>query len=124
MGAASSNASLLRGLGLTTVQNDSTSTTRWDSRVKTENLSLPDDSDGLMLGIPSAGDTPFANLMLGSSSPFGGQPMTRDLLGLSISGAGGSTSGRGGLSALLTSFGGRFDVAESSTGGRNPPAED
>ncbi|XP_028794494.1 zinc finger protein GAI-ASSOCIATED FACTOR 1 isoform X2 [Neltuma alba] len=126
MGAAASNASLLRGLGLATAtslaQNDGTST-QWNSRVKTENHSLTD--DGLVLGIPSAGNTGFADLMMGSSSsPFGGQPMTRDLLGLSIGGAGGGASSRGGLSALLTSFGGRFDVADSSTGGRNASAED
>ncbi|KAK4274768.1 hypothetical protein QN277_017946 [Acacia crassicarpa] len=125
MGAAASNASLLRGLGLapatSLAQNDSTPT-QWNSCIKTENHPLPDD-DGLMLGIPSAGNTGFANLMMGSSS-FGGQPMTRDLLGLSIGGSGGGASVRGGLSALLTSFGGRFDVAGSSTGGRNAPAED
>lgn len=123
MGAAASNASLLRGLGLAT---NGSSSTQWNTRIKTENHSLSDD-DGLVLGIPS-GNTGFADLMMGSSSsplPFGGQPMTRDLLGLSIGGAGGGVGGGGGLSALLTSFGGGFDVAGSSTAGRNGPvAED
>ncbi|XP_054819241.1 zinc finger protein GAI-ASSOCIATED FACTOR 1-like isoform X2 [Prosopis cineraria] len=125
MGAASSNASLLRGLGLaaaTSSAQNSNSSTQWNSRVKTENHSMTD--DGLVLEFPSAGNAGFADLMMGSSSPFGGQPMTRDLLGLSIGGAGAGASSRGGLSALLTSFGGRFGVADSSMGGRNAPAED
>lgn len=123
MGAAASNASLLRGLGLATSsptgQDDNTST-QWNIHVKTENPSLTDDD--LVLGFPSAGNGGFAGMMMGLSSPFGEQPMTRDLLGLNIGGTGGGTS-RGGLSALLTSFGGRFDVADASTGRGSSPAE-
>lgn len=84
-----------------------------------------------MLGISSSsgGNAGFvSDMMMDSSSPFvEQQPMTRDLLGLSIGGAVGGAGDRrgGGLSALLSSFGGRFDnVADTSSGRRSSPAAD
>ena len=126
MGAASSNASLLRGFGLSTssssVQSGTGNATQWNGHViKTES------TDGLGLGLPS-------DMMMGQSSPFGSQPMTlgsqpmtRDLLGLGIgggNGGGGGNSGNptGGLSALLNSFaGGGFDVASYGGGDHSSP---
>ncbi|XP_061370681.1 zinc finger protein GAI-ASSOCIATED FACTOR 1-like [Gastrolobium bilobum] len=96
MGA--SNASLLRGLGLTTTSffgKDDTTTTQWNGYVKQEA------DDNLGLGLPCGNE----GVMMGSSPPFVGQPMTRDLLGLSI----GVGASRGGLSALLTPFEGNLD---------------
>ncbi|RDX99990.1 Protein indeterminate-domain 1 [Mucuna pruriens] len=99
----SSNASLLRGLGLATTSSSS-------SFVKQENHPVV---DSLGLGLP-CGSGDVTDAMMGSSPSFVGQPMTRDLLGLSIGGG----ASRGGLSALLTSFGGNFD---SSAEGGVPP---
>ncbi|KAL2346337.1 hypothetical protein Fmac_000337 [Flemingia macrophylla] len=110
MGA--SNASLRRGLGLATsssyqcVNISATTTPKWNDRVKQENQPQVD-SLGLRLPCGSGGVT---DVMMGPSTPFVGQPMTRDLLGL---GMGGGASSTGGLSALLSSFGGNF---ESSSG--------
>lgn len=112
MGA--SNASLLRGLGLATTTSSSssfgkdegfninaTTTLQWNGQVKQENHPVVDNLGlGLLCGSGSVPD-----VMMAPSTPFVGQPMTRDLLGLSIGGGG----SRGGLSALLTSFGGNFD---------------
>lgn len=60
----------------------------------------------------------LTDLMMGPPSQFGAQPMTRDLLGLSIGvGSSGSGASTGGLSALLNSFGGGgsgFDVAAAA----------
>lgn len=118
MGARASNTSLLRGLGLATppsfVKDDSvninaTTTMQWNGQVKQENHSVV---DNLGLGLPS-GSGGVTDVMMGPSSPFVGQPMTRDLLGLSI---GGGASSRGGLSALLTSFGGNFDSSSGEGG--------
>lgn len=101
MGATSSNGSFLRGLGLATSssggQDISTREPNQDNGASVV--------AGLGIGLPSARNSSFTDhLMMGSASPFGGQqPMTRDLLGLSIGIGGAST---GGLSALLNSFGG------------------
>lgn len=119
MGAASSNASLLRGFGLSTssssVQDGTGNATQWNGHViKTES------TDGLGLVLPS-------DMMMGQSLPFGSQPMTRDLLGLGIGGGNGGGSGNsgnptGGLSALLNSFaGGGFDVASYGGGDHSSP---
>lgn len=118
MGAAASNASLLRGFGLTTSSSSGQdgSAAGWNGHVKTE-CSSPSMTDGLGLRLPSGGGSSGLtdHVMMGgggsSSSPFGSQPMTRDLLGLGRDGGGTST---GGLSALLTSFGSGFDVAVSA----------
>ncbi|KAJ1384934.1 Zinc finger C2H2-type [Sesbania bispinosa] len=97
MGA--SNSSLLRGLGLATapVSCGKDNSVQWNGlvHVKQENPSEADNHLGL--GLP-CGNGCLVDGMMGSS----GQPMTRDLLGLSM-GSG------GGLTALLTSFGGNLD---------------
>ncbi|MED6138425.1 hypothetical protein PIB30_074119 [Stylosanthes scabra] len=122
MGAASSNTSLLRGLGLATssptghhhhqdergIENPTTMQWNMSSHVKQENPSLADHNLGL--GLP-CGNTGFADVMMGSP------PMTRDLLGLGIGGNGGDNVSRGGLSALLNSFGGNFDSSGDNAGG-------
>ncbi|XP_022768919.1 protein indeterminate-domain 2-like isoform X2 [Durio zibethinus] len=118
MGAAASNPSLLRGLGLAV---SATSSAGQDPNVKSESNSM---TAGLGLGLPSNGNSGLTNPMIGSSSLFGNRPTTLDLLGLGIGiGDGGASSS--GLSALLTSFGGGFNVGEAATtsygaGGRSP----
>ncbi|KAI4336894.1 hypothetical protein L6164_015371 [Bauhinia variegata] len=110
MGATTSNASFLRGLGLATASfsgQDDSAAKNWNSHVKVENNSLG-------LGLGSSGDAGFADMS------FASQPMTRDLLGLSIGGAAGGATRGGHISALLTSLGGAFDVAE---GERSSPAQ-
>jgi hypothetical protein len=96
VGSSSSNASLLRALGLkdNSVSISSTTTDQWNNHghVKQENEPV---ADYLGLGLPCGNET-------GGSS---NQPMTRDLLGLSM-GLGREDDD---LSALLTSFGGNFD---------------
>lgn len=96
VGSSSSNASLLRALGLkdNSVSINSTTTDQWNSHghVKQENEPV---ADYLGLGLPCG------NELRGSSN----QPMTRDLLGLSM-GLGREDDD---LSALLTSFGGNLD---------------
>nr|KYP64574.1 Zinc finger protein MAGPIE [Cajanus cajan] len=114
MGA--SNASLLRGLGLATtslsssfgkdegVNTSAATSLQWNGQVKQEN-------EPLGLGLP-CGSGGVTDVMMGPSAPFVGQPMTRDLLGLSIGGG----ASRGGLSALLSSFGGNFDASPGEGG--------
>lgn len=114
MGA--SNASLLRGLGLATTSSSSSfgkdegvntsaaTSLQWNGQVKQEN-------EPLGLGLP-CGSGGVTDVMMGPSAPFVGQPMTRDLLGLSIGGG----ASRGGLSALLSSFGGNFDSSPGEGG--------
>lgn len=93
----SSNSSLLLALGLkdnSTVSISSTTTVQWNGHVKQENELV---ANNFGLGLP------YSNGMMGST----GQPMTRDLLGLSIG------LGRGDdLSSLLTSFGGNIGSTE------------
>ncbi|KAJ7966733.1 Protein indeterminate-domain like [Quillaja saponaria] len=131
LGAATSNASLLRGLGLATSsscgQDDTRSVQQCNSHVKTENNSL---AAGFGLGLPSGGSAGFNDVMMGSTSPFGAQPMTRDLLGLSMGGAGAGVTTTRGLSALFNSFGNGFDVAGTTAsasqyegGTRSSPGE-
>lgn len=125
MGARASSTSLLRGLGLATTTTSSsfvkddgvnisgTTTMQWNGQVKVkqENQSVV---DNLGLGLPSgSGSGGVTDVMMGPSTPFVGQPMTRDLLGLSIGGG----ASRGGLSALLNSFSGNFDSSSSGEGG-------
>ncbi|EOY14712.1 hypothetical protein QUC31_000179 [Theobroma cacao] len=106
MGAAASNPSLLRGLGLAV---SSTSTAGQDPNVKPESSSL---TAGLGLGLPSNGSSNLTDHMMDPSSLFGNKPTTLDLLGLGMGDGGASSNG---LSALLTSFGGGFNVGAATT---------
>ncbi|CAI8609164.1 unnamed protein product [Vicia faba] len=106
MGAAATNASLLRGLGIVS-SSASTSTGQQDSLhwglgpVEQESAGLV--HAGLGLGIPCDSDSGLKELMLGTPSLFGPKQTTLDFLGLGMA-AGGSAGG--GLSALITSIGG------------------
>ena len=117
MGAAASNAPLLCGFGLTT---SSSSSAAQKSQIKPESGAAV--AAGLGLGLSSVENSGLTDyLVMGPSPTFGNPPMTRDLLGLSIGGGSGGSTGR--LSALLNSFGGSgFDVTASSTSyGGGPP---
>ncbi|XP_062101110.1 zinc finger protein GAI-ASSOCIATED FACTOR 1-like [Humulus lupulus] len=135
MGAAASNASLLCSFGLTTSTSSSSGkdslATQWNStQIKPESVASTV-AAGLGLGLQSGGNSGLTDLVMGPSLTFGSQPMTRDLLGLSIGGGGGGGGGvgasTGGLSALLNSLGGSggFDITAPSTygggGGRSSP---
>lgn len=82
---------------------------------------------GLGLGLQPGGNSGLTDFLMGPSLTFGSQPMTRDLLGLSIGGGGGASTS--GLSALLNSFGGSgsFDISAPSSygggGGRSSPGD-
>lgn len=106
MGTASTNASLLRGLGIVS-SSASTSSGQQDSlhwglrQMEPEGSGLV--SAGLGLGLPCDSDSGLKELMLGTPSMFGPKQTTLDFLGLGMA-AGGSAGG--GLSALITSIGG------------------
>ncbi|XP_038719643.1 zinc finger protein GAI-ASSOCIATED FACTOR 1-like isoform X2 [Tripterygium wilfordii] len=110
MGAAASNASLLRGLGIVpssskAAQQDSL---QWGQRhVEAENGTI---AAGLGLGLPCDGTSGLKELMMGTPV-FGPKETTLDFLGLGIA-AGGSPNG--GLSALITSINGGLDVAAAA----------
>ncbi|XVF73701.1 hypothetical protein PTKIN_Ptkin13bG0003800 [Pterospermum kingtungense] len=106
MGASASNPSLLRGLGLAV---SSTPSAGQDPNVKSDSNLV---TAGLGLGLLSNGSSGLTDPVIGSSSLFGNKPTTLDLLGLGM-GAGGASSN--GLSALLTSFGGGFNVGATTT---------
>ncbi|XVE56015.1 hypothetical protein DITRI_Ditri03aG0203200 [Diplodiscus trichospermus] len=108
MGAAASNTSLLRGLGLSV--SSSSSSAGIDPNVKSESNSMS--TAGLGLGLPSNGSSGLTP-MIGSSTLFGNKPTTLDLLGLGMGDAAGASTT--GLSALLTSFGGGFNVGAAAT---------
>ncbi|KAM1133315.1 zinc finger protein GAI-ASSOCIATED FACTOR 1-like [Malus sylvestris] len=116
MGAAASNASLLRGFGLSTTSSpsqDSSTTLQWSKKPESGGGAHVGAELGLEL-LSTANVAQFTDLMMGPPSSFGGQPMTRDLLGLSIGSGGGGGASAGGFSAFLNSFGGSsgaFNVA-------------
>lgn len=107
MGAAATNASLLRGLGIVSSSAPSSSSGQQDclhwglGQVEPEGSSLV--PAGLGLGLPCDSDSGLKELMLGTPSMFGPKQTTLDFLGLGMA-AGGSAGG--GLSALITSIGG------------------
>nr|DAD21731.1 TPA_asm: hypothetical protein HUJ06_023194 [Nelumbo nucifera] len=121
MGATASNASLLRGLGITVSSSSGQQENlRWDQRMEGEAAPL---AAGLGLGLPSEGSNGLTELMMGQSSMFGPKPTTLDLLGLGM-GGGGSPTGR--LSTLITSIGDGLDVAAAAAsfgGGGNSSGE-
>lgn len=111
MGAAATNASLLRGLGIMSSTSPSTQqeNLQWPQRqVEPDSGSV---AAGLGLGLPCDGGSGLKELMMGTPSMFGPKQTTLDFLGLGMA-AGGSPSG--GLSALITSIGGGLDVAAAA----------
>lgn len=109
MGAAATNASLLRGFGIVSSSTSSSGQQEWSARQgEPEGASL---SAGLGLGLPYDGGSSLKELMMGTPSVFGPKHTTLDLLGLGIAAGGGPTSG---LSALMTSMGGGLDVATAA----------
>lgn len=113
MGAAATNASLLRGFGIVSSSSSSSSghqdSMQWSQRqVEPESASV---AAGLGLGLPCDGSSGLKELMRGTPSVFGPKQTTLDFLGLGMA-AGGSPSSN--LSALITSIGGGLDVAAAA----------
>lgn len=114
MGAAATNASLLRGFGIVSSSSSSGQQENmpWGHRqMEPEGGSV---AAGLGLGLPCDGGSGLKELIMETgSSLFGAKPTTLDLLGLGMgTGVGGSPSG--GLSALISSMGGGLDVAAAA----------
>ncbi|KAH7653886.1 Nucleotide-diphospho-sugar transferases protein [Dioscorea alata] len=115
MGAAATNASLLRGFGLSTSTSPSHQETsapdtslqwRHHQQIEPEPPML---SAGLRLGLTYDNNaTRLPELMMGSSSLFTAKPATMDFLGLGMGHGGSATSG---LSALITSIGSGLDMS-------------
>ncbi|CAN1121823.1 Zinc finger protein ENHYDROUS [Linum perenne] len=115
MGAAATNASLLRGLGIVSSSSPSAAT-QHDSWGQGQVIE-PESSGvhpGLGLGLPCDGGSGLKELMMGTPSMFGPKHATLDFLGLGMA-VGGSPSN--GLSALITSIGSGLDVGTSFGGG-------
>lgn len=116
MGAAATNASLLRGFGIVSSSSPSSSlglqdNMPWGQRqVEPENASV---HAGLGLGLPCDGGSGLKELMMGTPSVFGPKHTTLDFLGLGM--AAGGAAPTGGLSALITSIGGGLDVSATGT---------
>lgn len=109
MGAATSNASLLRGLGMVSSSSGSGGQQEWSARsIESDSASL---AAGLGLGLPCDGGSSLQELMLGTPSVFGPKRTTLDLLGLGMAAGGGPS---GGFSALMNSIGGGLDVAAAA----------
>ncbi|KAI3451726.1 hypothetical protein Pfo_008391 [Paulownia fortunei] len=108
MGAAASNASLLRGLGIVSSASSPNGPQEWSGQqLEPDGVSL---AAGLGLGLACDGGSGLKELMLGTPSVFGPKHTTLDLLGLGMAAGGGST----GLSALMTSINGGLDVAAAA----------
>ncbi|KAK4262194.1 hypothetical protein QN277_027779 [Acacia crassicarpa] len=113
MGAAATNASLLRGFGIVSSSSSSPSLSLQDNvpwgqrQVEPENVSV---HAGLGLGLPCDGGSGLKELMMGAPSMFGPKHTTLDFLGLGMAAA-----PTGGLSALITSIGGGLDVSTTAT---------
>ncbi|XP_038883163.1 zinc finger protein GAI-ASSOCIATED FACTOR 1-like [Benincasa hispida] len=111
MGAAASNASLLRGLGL--VPSSSSAAPQeslpWNQRqVEPDGISI---AAGLGLGLPCDGNSGLKELMRGNHSIFAPKHTTLDFLGLGMAAGGSPNSG---LAALITSIGGGMDVSTTT----------
>ncbi|KAI4366387.1 hypothetical protein MLD38_022271 [Melastoma candidum] len=119
MGAAASNASFLRGLGLAMSSSPSPSAyetntdmefaggNRWPGHVKIESIENPQIASGLGLGLvsPQHGYSCFAPSMMAHPGLYSSKPLTVDFLGLGMGHEGAET---GGISALLTSLEGGY----------------
>ncbi|XP_027179015.1 zinc finger protein GAI-ASSOCIATED FACTOR 1-like [Coffea eugenioides] len=109
IGAAATNASLLRGFGIVSSASASSGQQEWSGRgIESDSASL---AAGLGLGLPCDGGSSLKELMLGTPSVFGPKHTTLDLLGLGMAAGGGPS---GGFSALMTSIGGGLDVAAAA----------
>ncbi|CAI9781009.1 unnamed protein product [Fraxinus pennsylvanica] len=108
MGAAASNASLLRGLGIVS-SSPSSGLQEWSGQqIKPEGAPL---AAGLGLGLTCDGGSSLKELMLGTPSVFCPKHTTLDLLGLGMAASG---SPSGGLSALMTSINNGLDIAAAA----------
>ncbi|KAL2455035.1 Protein indeterminate-domain 1 [Forsythia ovata] len=108
MGAAASNASLLRGLGIVSSSSSSGGLQEWSGQ-QIEPEGAPSTA-GLGLGLTCDGGSSLKELMLGTPV-FGPKRTTLDLLGLGMAASGDPTSG---LSALMTSINNGLDVAAAA----------
>ncbi|XP_057809538.1 zinc finger protein GAI-ASSOCIATED FACTOR 1-like [Salvia miltiorrhiza] len=109
IGAAASNASLLRGLGIVSSSSSPNASEEWSQqKMETSGGSL---ASGLGLGLGCDSGSGLKELMLGTPSVFGPKHTTLDLLGLGMAASGGST---GGLSALMSSVNGGLDVSAAA----------
>ncbi|KAL2531550.1 Protein indeterminate-domain 1 [Abeliophyllum distichum] len=108
MGAAASNASLLRGLGIVSSSSSSGGLQEWSGQ-QIEPEGAPS-AAGLGLGLTCDGGSSLKELMLGTPV-FGPKRTTLDLLGLGMAASGDPTSG---LSALMTSINNGLDVAAAA----------
>ncbi|KAK9030464.1 hypothetical protein V6N11_031891 [Hibiscus sabdariffa] len=111
MGAAASNSSLLRGLGI--VSSSSSISAQHDNlqwgqtQVEPENASI---AAGLGLGLPCDESSGLKELMMGTPV-FGPKQATLDFLGLGVAASG---TPNGDFSALITSIGGGLDVSAAA----------
>lgn len=115
MDAAATNASLLRGLGIVSSSSAASTSSGQQDSLQWGQVKVERDSDGfpsgLGLGLPSDGGSGLKELMMGTPSVFGDPKQTTlDFLGLGMA-VGGSSGG--GISALMTSISGGFDVTTS-----------
>ncbi|KAH1113411.1 hypothetical protein J1N35_006789 [Gossypium stocksii] len=107
MGAAASNASLLRGLGIVSSSAPQENLQWGQAQVDPDNASI---AAGVGLGLSCDGSSGLKELMMGTPV-FGPKQTTLDFLGLGVA-AGGNPNAS--LSALITSIGGGFDAATAA----------
>ncbi|KAK5843708.1 hypothetical protein PVK06_006166 [Gossypium arboreum] len=107
MGAAASNASLLRGLGIVSSSAPQENLQWGQAQVDPDNASI---AAGLGLGLPCDGSSGLKELMMGTPV-FGPKQTTLDFLGLGVA-AGGNPNAS--LSALITSIGSGFDATTAA----------
>ncbi|MBA0824394.1 hypothetical protein Goarm_021068 [Gossypium armourianum] len=107
MGAAASNASLLRGLGIVSSSAPQENLQWGQAQVDPDNASI---AAGVGLGLPCDGSSGLKELMMGTPV-FGPKQTTLDFLGLGVAAGGNPNAG---LSALITSIGGGFDAATAA----------
>ncbi|MBA0851231.1 hypothetical protein Goshw_015811 [Gossypium schwendimanii] len=107
MGAAASNASLLRGLGIVSSSAPQENLQWGQAQVDPDNASI---AAGVGLGLPCDGSSGLKELMMGNPV-FGPKQTTLDFLGLGVAAGGNRNAG---LSALITSIGGGFDAATAA----------
>lgn len=111
MGAAATNASLLRGFGIvsSTTSPGRQENLQWNRlQMEPENTAV---AAGLGLGLPCDENSGLKELMMRTPTLFGPKQTTLDLLGLGMAASGSPT---GGLSAFITSMGGGLDVAAAA----------